>query len=39
MLNTGIETKSENIIISNYETPVTNNLYQPYAAVIYKIEQ
>jgi oligo-1,6-glucosidase len=39
MLNTGIETKSENILISNYETPVINNLYQPYAAVIYKIEQ
>jgi glycosidase len=38
ILHSSIESKPENIVISNYETPNKNNEYQPYAAVIYKIK-
>lgn len=38
ILHSSIETKPENIVISNYETPNKNNVYQPYAAVIYQIK-
>ena len=39
LLNTSIETNQENILITNYVQPCQNNIYQPYAAVIYKIDQ
>jgi oligo-1,6-glucosidase len=38
-LNTKIQTNQQNIIISNYHQPTQNNVYMPYAAVIYKIEK
>jgi glycosidase len=37
ILNTTIETNKENILITNYVQPCQNNVYQPYAAVIYKL--
>jgi oligo-1,6-glucosidase len=36
-LNSSLEKDNKTILISNYEQPSINNLYQPYAAVIYKI--
>lgn len=36
-LITTIQTNKDNILISNYAEPIQNNLYQPYAAVIYKL--
>jgi oligo-1,6-glucosidase len=36
-LNSSIEKENKTILISNYEQPSINNLYQPYAAVIYKM--
>lgn len=35
-LNSNIKTNYDNILISNYNQPCQNNIYQPYAAVIYK---
>ncbi len=37
-LDTDIQIKHQNILISNYEQPIQNNAFMPYAAVIYKIE-
>jgi oligo-1,6-glucosidase len=36
-LNTSIEINENNILISNYKQPHHNNVYQPYASVIYKL--
>jgi oligo-1,6-glucosidase len=38
VLNTDIDVDKTSILISNYHQPYQNNLYQPYAAVIYKME-
>ncbi len=38
LLNTNIGIQKDNILISNYQQPSQDNLYLPYAAVIYKIE-
>ena len=37
LLNTSIETKKENILITNKLEPCQKKIYQPYAAVIYKL--
>ena len=37
VLNTSIDINKNNILISNYKQPQHNNVYQPYAAVIYKL--
>jgi len=37
VLNTSIEINENNILISNYKQPHHNNVYQPYASVIYKL--
>jgi oligo-1,6-glucosidase len=37
VLNTSIDINKNNILISNYKQPHHNNVYQPYASVIYKL--
>ncbi|MEY4572674.1 MAG: hypothetical protein RLZ10_1922 [Bacteroidota bacterium] len=37
LLSTNIEINKDNILISNYQQPCHNNIYHPYAAVIYKL--
>jgi oligo-1,6-glucosidase len=37
VLNTSLDINKDNILISNYKQPHQNNVYQPYAAVIYKV--
>ena len=38
-LNTDIDVTKSKILIRNYQQPSCNNLYKPYEAVIYEIEQ
>ena len=38
LLHTDMEVSNSNILISNYATPCHNKVYEPYAAVIYKIQ-
>jgi oligo-1,6-glucosidase len=38
LLHTDMEVSSSNILMSNYTTPCHNKVYEPYAAVIYKIQ-
>jgi oligo-1,6-glucosidase len=38
VLNTDMDVNKSTILISNYKKPYQNNYFEPYAAVIYKME-